>query len=119
MPDDISDGQTPMPETPKGATPSVDPKLAEKIANGDLPNQDAEQYLDDKSQMMSPEGLIGAYRALSETDNPGMAILVTELQELKATTQKLGVLISAGLPMLTCCAICAIVFTSRFLAKEN
>jgi hypothetical protein len=120
MSDEINDETTPMPEAPKGAAPSFDPKLAEKLANGDIPpNQDSEQYLADKGEVMSPEGLISAFRSLSETDNPGMAILVTELQELKSTTQKQAVLISAVLPMVTACALCAVIITSRFLAKEN
>lgn len=113
-----SDGETPSPEVPSGASPSLDPKLEESLANGGG-NANGAEYLDEKGDVMNTEGLLNRFKELSEVDNPGMAVLVTELQELRAYSHRIGVIATAALPMLTACALCAIILTSRILAKDG
>lgn len=117
MSDEIE--ETPAPKAPGGASPSFDPDLENKLREGgaEAANSNGSDYLDDKSEVMTTEGLLNRFKAMSEVDNPGMAILVTEVQELKAYSHRIGTLMTAALPMLTACAICAIILTSRTLSE--
>jgi hypothetical protein len=119
--DEINDQETPAPETPSGAAPSFDPEIADKLHEGgaEALNGNGAEYLQEKGDVMSPEALLNRFKQMSEVDNPGMAVLVTEVQELKAYSHRIGTLMTAALPMLTACAICAIILTSRILAEGD
>lgn len=115
------DNETPAPKAPGGAKPSFDPELEDKLREGgpEAANANGGDYLDEKAEVMSTEGMLNRFKAMSEVDNPGMAVLVTEVQELKAYSHRIGTLMTAALPMLTACAICAIILTSRILAEGD
>src|SRR4029077_10689043 len=121
MSDEINDQETPAPATPSGAHPSFDPELEAKIREGgpEAGNANGQSYLEEKGDVMSPEALLNRFKELSEVDNPGMAILVTEVQELKAYSHRIGVILSAALPLVTVIAICAVVITSRLVAEGD
>jgi hypothetical protein len=121
MSDEINDQETPGPEVPNGASPSLDPEIAKRLSEegAEALGASGPEYIEEKGDVMNPEALLNRFKELSEVDNPGMAILVTEVQELKAYSHRIGVIVSAALPMITACAICAIILTSRILAEGD
>lgn len=107
-----SSEETPIPEAPKGAAPSLDPKIAAK-ANG-AANQDSEQYLNDRGNLTS-EGMINQFRELREADDPINAILITEIQEVKQIIARMAQLSSIGM----CVDICVIAFVCIYLVDKS
>lgn len=81
----INADETPIPEAPKGASFSI---KSDAIKNPG-PNQNGEAYLGDKAEL-TPEGMISAFREMRETDDPVNAILVTEIQEVKAYVKRVA-----------------------------
>lgn len=94
--DDERTEETPMPEAPKGASFSLDEN---KVDTSSQANGDSERYLAEKSEIMTPEGMINAFRELRETDDPINAILITEFQEMKALVQRVNVTLAILLPV--------------------
>lgn len=88
---------------PKGAQFSLDP---EKVNPDSQPRQDGAEYLEEKGGVMSPEGLLERFREISENTDPVHAILVTEVQEVKALAERLNITVAIALPILIISAGC-------------
>lgn len=104
----------PQGNAPGPAQSSLDPELQKKVEAGTaVPDQNSQEYLDAKSRL-TPQGIIDALRNKNkdvELDNPTIAILVTELHELKAMLR--GVQLSTFLLTLGLAA------TVYLIAKEG
>lgn len=99
---DINDqGETPAPQAPGPAKPALD---TGKVNPQSQPN--GAEYLDEKGDMMHPEGLLNRFKELSESGDPVNAILITEVQEVKEYLQTLTMAATISVGLLAVIAVC-------------
>lgn len=99
---EINDEATPAPQAPGPANPSLDTEKVNPASQQHM----GQEYLDQKSMTMSPEGLLSRFKELSESNDPVNAILITEVQEMKEYLQSMTMAATISVGLLAVIAVC-------------